>query len=231
MFRSLLMLKVILISYLIVLIAPKITIGEANKTLKLSSDSAIAQSVGIFDLFGWRRPRISLGTRGICILTPGSIRKFSVWNTRPLFLWKGRISQITVRDRETKKILWVQAIRPTDQQIYYTAPTPLQSGKQYEWTFANPVSSTSRWLAFDVIPIEQHTQIATDLQTLEKQWKSKGESTEAIALQKASYFVDRNLWSDALQALYEIENPSQSFSQQRQAYVKDICSSRSSNTP
>jgi hypothetical protein len=51
----------------------------------------------------------------------------------------------------------------------------------------------------------------------------KGQSVEDIAVAKAEIFVEKDLWSDALQVLYEVEKPSTAFVEQRQSYIQNLC--------
>jgi hypothetical protein len=48
--------------------------------------------------------------------------------------------------------------------------------------------------------------------------KAKKANSEAIALAKANYFIQNQLWSDALQQAYSVENPSRELAQ----ILKDI---------
>lgn len=85
------------------------------------------------------------------------------------------------------------------------------------------------------MPASDRDKIQADLQTLEQKLWATGAGQEEIALKKANYFlnykikqkIDKNQalnpWSDVLQSLYEVENPSLSFVKQRQAYVADFC--------
>lgn len=85
------------------------------------------------------------------------------------------------------------------------------------------------------MPADERDKIQVDLQTLEQKLRATGASPEEIALKKADYFINYKIkqeinkneplspWSDALQTLYEVENPSPSFVEQRQAYVASFC--------
>lgn len=82
------------------------------------------------------------------------------------------------------------------------------------------------------MPAREREKIQADLQTLEQGLRTNKSSKEEMALKKADYFLNYkikqevaqnneapNAWSDALQTLFEIENPSPSFVKQRQGYI------------
>lgn len=199
-----------------------------------------------FSSFWQRRPRHRLGARsGICPVAPGLIETYVVWHDRPLFVWQGAGAQIGVRDRESQAVLWTQSLNATDRQIAYKGKEPLQPGKLYQWQLLGTESSSSdrnHWTTFQVMSASDRDKIQADLQTLEQKLQATGASQEEMALRKADYFRNykikqeinkneaSNPWSDALQTLYEVENPSPSFVEQRQAYVANFCTNQPTAT-
>ncbi|GAB1541031.1 hypothetical protein NUACC21_37000 [Scytonema sp. NUACC21] len=190
--------------------------------------------------FWQRRPRHRLGARsGVCPIAPGLLETYVVWHERPLFIWHGEGTQISVRDRETQTVLWTQALKGSDRQMSYNGKEPLQPGKLYQWQLLGTKTSSSdrnNWTTFQIMPATEREKIATDLQTLEQKLGASKASKEEIALKKADYFLNYNIkqevaqnneapnaWSDALQTLFEIENPSSSFIKERQGYVVGLC--------
>ena len=201
------------------------------------SPQLIAQSNGWITSFWGRRPRKRLGARGgACAVAPGLLaeqksndlstqNKLAVWHERPMFVWDGKATQVQVRDHANREVvLWTQPVGATQQVLY--SGDALQPGKFYQWQVLGEEptgSDRNYWITFALMPTEQHDQIKTQLETLEQQLQSSGSSAEEIALQKASYFADRNLWSDALQVLFAVENPSASFLEERRSYVAQLC--------
>ncbi len=199
-----------------------------------------------FSSFWQRRPRYRLGARSlICPISPGLIETYLVWHDRPLFVWQGEGAQIRVRDHESQAVLWTQSLKATDRQIAYNGKEPLQPGKLYQWQLLGTESSSSdrnHWTTFKVMPASDRDKIQADLQTLEQKLRATRADQEEIALKKADYFlnykikqqIDKNEalnpWSDVLQSLYEVENPSLSFVKQRQAYVADFCTKQPTGT-
>jgi hypothetical protein len=197
--------------------------------------------------FWSRRPRHRLGARsGVCPIAPGLLETYVVWNSRPLFIWHGEGTQISVRDRDTQKVLWTQSLKASDRQIAYNGQESLEPGKLYQWQLLGTQSASSdrnNWTTFQIMPASEREKIQTDLQTLEQSLRTSKADKEEIALKKADYFLNYkikqevlqnneapNAWSDALQSLFEIENPSPSFVKQRQGYITNLCTQQSNTT-
>lgn len=206
------------------------TMPESSQLMQKSNSDWIAS-------FWGRRPRKRLGSRGgTCAVAPGLLaeekthslstqNKLTIWHARPMFVWDGKGTQVKVRDHANRTVvLWTQPVGATQQVLY--SGEALQRGKFYQWQVLGEAptgSDRNYWLTFALMPIEQHDQIKTELETLEQQLHRSGSSKEEVALQKAAYFADRNLWSDALQVLFAVENPSASFLAERRSYVAQLC--------
>ncbi|NEQ12145.1 MAG: hypothetical protein F6K37_41760 [Moorea sp. SIO4E2] len=54
---------------------------------------------------------------------------------------------------------------------------------------------------------EKRNQITTDLNELESNLKAEDASADKIALKRINYFIDKQLWSDALREIYLMPNP------------------------
>jgi hypothetical protein len=48
-------------------------------------------------------------------------------------------------------------------------------------------------------------------------------AVEEIALQRANYFAQRDLWSDALQEIYSVQNPSPTLTRNAQEILSYLC--------
>ncbi|MBV6625888.1 MAG: hypothetical protein KI793_23650 [Rivularia sp. (in: Bacteria)] len=199
--------------------------------------SPLKRLIGIFDR---HRPK-TLGARSIsniCPVAPGFIETYTVWHTQPLFLWvstlknqeaqKNQEAKLVVRERHSDSILWEQKVNIADQKVFYSGQ-PLEPGKLYQWRLEGTFSSNS-WATFEIMPANQHAQIQADLQRLAQKSQSKANS-EQMAIQKAEYFftyltkpqTKDYLWSDGLQALYQVEKPSEDFLRERDILVANRC--------
>jgi hypothetical protein len=178
--------------------------------------------------FGKRRPTVPLGTRGgMCLIAPGLLdQKFTVLSDRPLFAWKGTATKLTVREFKSKTVIWeTVGLDSTDQQVVYGGTTPLKSNTIYEWQLLgeNPTQADlNRWKVVSVMAEPERTQHYEKLKELEQ--KVKAQKVEAIADTKATYLLDQRLWSDALQVLSDVKNPSPEFAQTRKEFMTGVCS-------
>jgi hypothetical protein len=137
-------------------------------------------------------------TENVCMVSPDAPAKPRiVWSDRPLFLWKGQAQTIAVRSINSEEDLWNQTVTET-QNITYTGE-PLQPGQTYKW-----VVNSSTFVPFQIMDTKERDRVTTELKTLENRLQAQGADIEAIALAKAKYFADSNLWSDALQQAYSV---------------------------
>lgn len=147
------------------------------------------------------------GSRGsgndLVPLLPGMISA-ETWSNRPLFLWQGRARQIELI-AATGSIVWSQRLAETAQHCFYTG-TPLTSGP-YEWVLYSPAKVAVSRVAFRVMQPEAQSTITSDLAALETQLPTA--TPEQLALQKANYFAERQLWSDVFREAFSVTDPSQ----------------------
>jgi len=175
-----------------------------------------------------------LGSRDlVCEIAPGLLgEKNIIWNPRPLFLWQGTVPSLEIYlyspftpERE-QEVLWSQTVtaksfRGTFQSVAYTGEA-LQPGRSYDWELVIPSSRRQRY-TFQVMESQERERIATELRALETQLVSAGATAEEIALQRAHYFAQRDLWSDALQEIYSVQNPSAAFISHAQEVLTHFC--------
>ncbi|MBD2607055.1 hypothetical protein H6G81_21620 [Scytonema hofmannii FACHB-248] len=189
---------------------------SAKKTATMQGFSWINISQALFSKKPPIRPRKGgsrLPTDDICMISPDapSVRRI-VWSDRPIFIWKGAVQKIAVRTRGSNEYLWSQNVAGA-QNANYTGMA-LQPGQTYEWlVFIGEFPS--KFVPFQVMDAQQSKRITSDLNNL---IKAKKANSEAIALAKANYFIQNQLWSDALQQAYSVENPSRELAQ----ILKDI---------
>jgi hypothetical protein len=169
----------------------------------------------------WQREKKPLGARSaLCLLSPGLDGKYQVWHDRPLFLWQnGDAIEVNLRKRGSKQLLW--SLKPKAGDRSMVAPELLPLGL-YQWQVVGVDSEESDrgvWTNFEV---GRGETLGQELQAFESKLP-KGYSAEEKALQRADFFGDRNLGSDALQVLFAVEKPSAAFVQERQAYLKKLC--------
>jgi hypothetical protein len=169
----------------------------------------------------WQRGKKPLGARtGICRMSPGLDGKYQVWHNSPLMIWANNDAiEVNLRKRGSQTVFWSLRPKAGDQSIVY--PEVLPPGL-YQWQVVgkdSEVSDRAVWTNFEVA---QGETLGQELQAFESKLP-KGYSAEERTLQRADFFSDRNLGSDALQVLFAIEKPSAAFVQERQAYLKKLC--------
>jgi len=79
---------------------------------------------------------------------------------------------------------------------------------------------------------QERAPITADLKALETRLNAQKATSEEIALQRASYFAQRQLWGDVLQEIYSVESPSETLKQEAAQILQKVCStSAQSATP
>lgn len=230
------MLKPYWILFTIVLTgAHSFTLPSASITNSSQLSTAASESSQLKQLR--QRPRDHRpGGRGEgkpCMISPGVLeRQNIVWSDRPLFLWnassKVMLEGLKLID-QSGKIVWQKSLAATDQSAQYDGQ-PLQPGQFYTWRLywtlqdAEPTAGDADY-TFRLMEPEQQQQITSELETLAQELQASGEDTETVAIHQANYLVTRSepLWSDALQVLYTVENPSQQTTQTIQGWIDSAC--------
>ena len=181
-----------------------------------------------------RRPRRRLGGRDsgyVCAISPGLLEweHNLVWSDRPLFVWNAP-PEVTMQRLEvvdhTERLVWEKSLAAADRTAQYEGQ-PLQPGQFYTWRLHWRVQNAqySADYTFQLMEADQRNQITADLQSLTRQLQASGLSPEGIARQQIDYLLNQPepLWSDALQTLYEIENPSTETTQEIQTWINTAC--------
>ncbi len=180
-------------------------------------------------MFGNKEPRApGPGRRGgsrpadLCWMTPHE----TLWNSRPQLIWSGSFRAVGVRPMGTETTLW-RSVAPAGNMLHRLeyGGTPLQAGKPYEWVFFFDQNSNSPILRvpFQIVDANQQMTIKTDLATLTHQSQKQKINAEALALQRANYFAQRQLWSDVLQEVYSVRTPSKQLQQVTRDIEAKVC--------
>ncbi len=147
------------------------------------------------------------GSRGPCTIAPLDLKtNTEVWSDRPLFLWRGPIGRIEVRQQGSNDVLWRQPIEPGVGRMQY-AGEPLQPGRTYNWVLFDLENNAISSIAFKVMNAREREQVNTQLLSLERELKAKGATVEESAALRAQYFAQRQLWSDAWREAFSVDNP------------------------
>ncbi|MCC5618021.1 DUF928 domain-containing protein [Nostoc sp. CHAB 5836] len=174
--------------------------------------------VDIWNLLRVRRtPK---GGRGaICAILPQELvnsstsqkRTDEIWTDKPVFLWRGvGVIQIDIFERGKDEVFATLKVKEGLTKIKYN-DKPLQPGQSYTWqiTAQNrglPIKDTGS--NFTLMDSQKRASTTDELTKLEATLKKKGDSVEKIALGKADYFAKKEMWTDVLEQLYSVKNPS-----------------------
>ncbi len=187
----------------------------------------------ILTLFKGRKAP-NLGSRGICPISPGLLEdKNIIWNNQPLFLWQGNSLPLEIRvyspfnPKQEQQVIWRKKINSissdkTFQGIPYTG-LPLELGKIYDWELFNQSDKSKVRRSFQVMNIKEHEQISQELKRLEVELRLQQATDEDIALERANYFAQKNLWSDALKEIFSVQNPSLEFRKKIEELLSYLC--------
>ena len=224
---ALLLLTIISSSVVTPLNAAKSPINQTQKHQIRSNYLALSVFQRIVKLF--RRKKPSKGGRGsICLIAPqrldDPVSKVQgteeIWSLNPLFLWNlksGEVKKIELFEKGGNEVFWSKEIPAGETSLIYDGE-PLKPGKSYEWRIiANaPFPMKSISAEFKVMEYQKRLPITIRLALLENHLNKQGANAEKIALEKASYFAQKELWSDFVGEIYKVKNPSIELQRQKQ---------------
>lgn len=180
-----------------------------------------------------KKPENRRITRGneLCSISPGNLGKELMWSDRPLFIGRGETGKSTVNlysssanfnYEQDEQLIWSQAIAANSVSIAYNGES-LQPGFRYDWEFVT--NGETHRSTFVMMTEQERQAIAQDLAAIENRSVAEGKSKEEIAIAKADYLVQKQLWSDVLQHLYSVENPSVDLVSKTKDIEKYLCES------
>lgn len=159
-----------------------------------------------------------------CAIAPRSIRtNTEVWSNQPMFVWRGNLKKVEVRTQDREKVLWSQTVAETDNRVTYSGE-PLQPGQTYNWIIFNSQNSPLFFIPFKVMDASERDRIQVGLTNLDQALKDKGATPEEIAMQRANYFAQQELWSDVLKEVYSVPNPSPELEAMIEQIPTKLCS-------
>lgn len=174
------------------------------------------------DILNQLREQNRIGVRGgnLCAIAPPARLmgiNSAIWHDRPLFIWQGAAVRIELLKSSSEEVLWSKNLTPNDTTAVYDGE-PLQAGQRYEWRLYLSDRDPEAIL-FRILPKEERDRITAELNQLQTQ----GATPEEIALQRANYFAKNRLWSDALQEIYSVPNPSDQLKKLGEEITAYLC--------
>ena len=227
--------KKLLISTCLILIAVTSVAVDAKEKKPSAPKKSISILEAILSLL--KSPENRLITRGdeVCPISPGNVGEQVIWSERPLFVWQGKILESTINlyspstnfnYEQDDRLLWSQTVAANSRYISYQGE-PLQPGFVYDWELIS--SGKTYKPTFILMEQSEREAIAAELEVIENKLKATGATAEEIALAKADYFANKQLWSDTLQQLYSVENPSTNLISKKKDIEQYLCESTDSN--
>jgi hypothetical protein len=211
------------------------TTEQSSTTTRRSESSILAAIWKLIKSKREQEPALS-SRSNICEITPGLLGERNlIYSDRPLFLWQGTASELAINLytpfslEAEQELMWSQIVKGDSQSVLY-AGAALQAGRIYDWEIVVDAQENQRRISFQVMDQEERARIASELEQLETQLASAGATAEEIALEKAHFFAEQDLWSDALQQLYALENPSPEVRSNAQEITAYVCQSEQAHS-
>lgn len=205
-----------------------------------TSTKLVARWGSIFSLL--RRKKGRRGSRGdheqsvnLCMLTPGRLGDdpdkvpkeerlrgtVKIWDHQPLFVWQGEMGGIKVIETRSQKEVWRKSVEPGTNTLLYDGE-PLEPGKDYSWLDSTrSLEELPTKVTFRPMREEKRDEITAALEELETKAQGEGKTELDIADERINYFIEKELWSDALKEMHLISNPSEEILEQIES-IKDI---------
>lgn len=165
------------------------------------------------------KPRTSRGL--ICPVIPQLMSQRVIWRDRPIFVWKGKAEMISVFDfADPQQPIWTRDRLGNDNSVVY-AGEPLKPGTRYIWK-AETGTEISQ-VIFQILERSTRDQVTAQLTQLETQLNYQKGTPEERVKQRVQFFLNRNLFLDALQELYSMPQPSLELKALREQIVQVSC--------
>ncbi len=163
----------------------------------------------------------------LCLVSPGLIEvEGKIWNTRPTFIWQGKLQQMSIRPANSEQVLWAEKVQDNQQIIIYNGES-LKPGKTYYWRVFDSIVSEYSFptlrVTFRVMDVPEREVITQELEKLDASLKQAKAKPETIALAKVKFLAERNLFSDALSEAFAVENPSTELQDFRSNILQYFC--------
>ncbi|MGJ3251910.1 MAG: hypothetical protein ACFE0J_12370 [Elainellaceae cyanobacterium] len=159
-----------------------------------------------------------------------------VWSDRPTLVWQGSASSVELYQQGGSEPIWTYPLSESDQipgldgaqteefdepvyQVTYDGE-PLEPGQAYVWRVIQPFAP--RPISFQIMTTEEQEKITDDLTALESQLEAE-DTDETLAIQKADYFADQQLWSDFWQQILAVESPSDELKTVLDETIAELC--------
>jgi hypothetical protein len=127
-----------------------------------------------------------------------------LWTRQPLFVWTGKAKSVRAIDATTKQIIWSKEVDANTHQL--RLDRPLAFGKRYIWqVVTNPGNDLENpTINFQIVDATQWKKIDRELKALDRQLAQQKPDTERIALERAYYFAQKQMWGDVRETILSL---------------------------
>ncbi len=175
---------------------------------------------------------------GFCPIAPYQFSEVEqVWSKRPTLTWRGTITQIEIREQNSKTVVWSQEISAESQVNFntktessmpltlyqVTVGTTLKPGQIYELQVSTTPPIAYRPIQFRIMTPQEGSSMTPKLQTLEQKLAAENITGDAAKLQRADYFASQELWSEFWQEVLSVEAPSDDLKRLIHETVNQLC--------
>ena len=143
-----------------------------------------------------------------------------IWRDRPIFVWKGKAETVSVSNfPESKQTGWTQKKLENVNSVVYSG-APLKPGTRYLWKAAGDKFSQ---VIFQTLEQPERDRVTAELMRLETKLQQQKITAEAKVQQRVQFFLNQNLFLDAIQELYTVPQPSPELKILQQKIVEMSC--------
>jgi hypothetical protein len=170
-------------------------------------------------ILGGPKPRPVDGSRNIVSNCIPYGADSALYTRSPLLIWQGKPSLLTLKtSREATENYW--SAEPGKEKVQ-AIDKPLTPGQSYwlKLERTNGLDQTFVGRSIRVMTDAERQPHRLALILLEK----RSDSAEERAMKRLDYFASQGLWVDAIQALYEVKQPSEGFREGRSKLVDAWC--------
>jgi hypothetical protein len=152
---------------------------------------------------------------------PQLISRRVIWRDRPIFVWKGKVKTVSVYDvADSQQPVWTTDRLENNNSVVY-AGKPLKPGTRYIWK--GETGSELSQVVFQTLDQAERDRITAQLTQLETQLQQQNATPDAKIQQRVQFFLEQDLFLDAIQEFYTVPQPSAELKELQQKIVDQSC--------
>lgn len=165
------------------------------------------------------KPRTSRGL--ICPVVPQLVEQRVIWRDRPIFVWKGEVKTVSVYAfSDPQPPLWTLKGLGNSNSVVYAGKS-LKPGTRYIWQGEKELKVSQ--VIFQMLDQPARDRVTAKLRQLETKLQQQKVPPEARVQQRVQFFLNQNLFLDAIQELYAVPQPSPELKMLQQQIVQISC--------